>query len=380
MEEEQYHKFSVPNLVINPSITDTGIHKINNSITHNEDVIVFNIFPKDEFENQLADMPFYIKLALTAGIWLSLIIGSFFKCIMYVYVFVANKQKGGWMHRPINVLTMSSSIIHHVTHIWIVIWYTVIYLDVSRIPVADAIGDHWCQIIQIVCLFGMFYLSVGSLGIAVYRILYLKFEEFVKYIIGEKLLLLIVWSLSVMLCSIIVILYDLESGSHRIARNMCRGVSVTYAQILIEYQLTKGQDLLTTNYLQKIAVSILIIFQTVEFSIYIWFFYIRYKNDNGSMKKVLTEDVIRARNIKNANNFLGQFYGFVTEYAFLIVIFGIILFADKQSSNIKGYAITAKFMDFGLLSAVEVFASPAVRSFMKNEVENLSCKIYINEI
>jgi hypothetical protein len=370
MEEEKSFNHPIPNQAIHSIsfITNTTVHNMNKAVTNNQNILIFDIFPENEFQNQLADMPFYIKLTLTICIWVSLFVGSFFKCVMYIYVFVANKQKGGWMHRPINVLTISSSIIHHVTHIWIVTWYTIIYLDVSGIPVSDAIGDYWCQIIQTVCLYGMFWSSVGSLGIAIYRILYLKFEEFVKYIIGEKYLLLIVWSLSITLCGIIVALYDMENGSHRVARNMCRGMTINYVQILIEYKLSTGEHLLTTSYLQKIALGILMMFQTVELTIYIWFFYIRYKNDNGSIRKMLTEDVIRARNTKNVTNFLGQFYGFVTEYVFLIAVLGIIFFAGEQSSNLKGYVITAKFMDFGLLSAVEVFASPALRSFMKREV------------
>ena len=370
MEEKEYSNNPTPNLFVNfiCVITNVSVHNMYEDLTNNDNVLIFNIFPTNKLENQLEDQPFYIKLSLTTAIWISLFVGSFFKCVMYLYVFVANKQNGGWMHRPINVLTASSSIIHHVTHIWIVTWYTIINLDIFGIPVANAIGDHWCQIIQTVCLYGMCWLNVGSLGIAIYRILYLKFEQFVKYIIGEKLLLLIVWSLSVSFCGIIVILYDLESGSHRVAMNMCRGISVSYSQILIEYKLSRGEHLNITSYLQKTAVGIVMMFQTVEFTIYIWFFYIRYKNANGCMKTVLTEDVIRARNNKNVSNFLGQFYGFLTEYVFLIVILGIICFADAQSSNFKRYAIIAKFMDFGILSAVEVFASPALRSFMKREV------------
>ena len=149
---------------------------------------------------------------------------------------------------------------------------------------------------------------------------------------------------------------------------MSCGHSTTQAQVLIDYMISKGEHLLTSTHFQKIALGILIAYQFSELLIYIWVFYIRFKNDNGNIKKALTEDVIKARNVKNATNFLGQFYGFMTEYIFVVAIFLIILFEGRNSSNFKGYAITAKFMDFGLLSAVEVLTSPSLRGFMKREV------------
>ena len=49
-------------------------------------------------------------------------------------------------------------------------------------------------------------------------------------------------------------------------------------------------------------------------------------DDNATIKKALSEDIIQARNSKNATNFLGQFYFFMSEYAFFVVILFIILF------------------------------------------------------
>ena len=218
----------------------------------------------------------------------------------------------------------------------------------------------------------MFWMNIGSLGIAIYRLMYIKYEEWVKYIIGEQTLLIIVLSSSLSMCGLVVYLYDLEVGKHRVQMNMCRGITPTQAQVLIDYKISLGEKLLTSTHFQKLAIGILIAYQILEFAIYVWVFYIRYKNDNKtSLKKALSEDIIKARNVKNATNFLGQFYGFVTEYFYLMVILFIIVFEGKQSSYFKGYAITAKFMDFGLISAVDVYTSPALRSFMKREVRYL---------
>ena len=311
---------------------------------------------------------FHTKIFLTILMWISLVIGSFFKCVMYAYVRVANKQNRGWMHRPINVLTISSAIVHHITHIWSVTWYTVIKLDVAGMPLADAIGDYWCWIIEWICLYGVFSMSVNSLGIATYRILYLTHENLVKYVIGERRLLLIIWSSSMMVSAVLVWLSQLENNGERFQINMCREVTLIQARIVLDYRLSLGEYLFTSNKFQKLDLAVLMAFQLTELSIYIRFFYIRYKNDNGSMKKVLTEDVIRSRNVKNITNFLAQFYGFLTEYAFLLVLLASNLFGGDRSGEMKIYAVTVKFMDFGLLSAVEIFSSPSLRAFLRREV------------
>ena len=352
------------------SYNENSLHETKGETTYPYDVLLVNKFDGNDYlAMALERMPLWLKITNVTLIWISLFFGSFFKYVLYRYILHRNKVNRGWMHRPINVLTASSAMIHHVTHIWIVSWYSIIYLDVVGIPISVALGDHWCQIVQTVCMYGIFWTNVGSLGIAVYRLMYIKYEEWVKYTIGEELLLFIVMTSSLIMCGVVVYLYDLEVGKHRVQMNMCRGILPNQAQVLIDYKISLGENLITTTHFQKLALWILITYQISEFSIYFWIFYIRYQNDNKtSIKKALTEDIIKARNVKNATNFLGQFYCFMTEYLFLVVILFIIAFEGQKSSNFKGYAITAKFMDFGILSGVEVFTSPALRGFMKREV------------
>ena len=123
--------------------------------------------------------------------------------------------------------------------------------------------------------------------------------------------------------------------------------------------------MLTTTYLQTGSVIACILIQTIEFGIYIWFFYTRYKNDNGNIKKLLSEETIRKRNIKNVGTFLSQFYGFMVEYTFLLSILVLMHFADKETHQFKAFVNVAKLIDFGLLSIVEVLASPGLRAFIK---------------
>ena len=256
-------------------------------------------------------------------------------------------------------------LIHHITNIWMCIWIVVEMM--TETSASDAIGPYICQVNQLIGLYGIFYLTVGSLGISVYRAFYIKHENVVKYVIGEKLLLFIILFLSLTVCGVLVTVYSLEINSHRFYLNMCRGISGTHAQVLIDYEVSRRYQLLETEYLQTIVVSILLTMQCTELGIYVWFFHHRYTNDNGSIKKVLTEDVIRARNIKNVGTFLGQFYGFVFEYAYIISFLFILYFAGEQKNNFKAVLIIAKIINFGLLSAVDVLSSPVLRGYLKSK-------------
>ena len=160
-------------------------------------------------------------------------------------------------------------------------------------------------------------------------------------------------------------MYKLERSALRVHMNMCTGTSVTESQILIEYDVSRGMEMMATTFFQSTVGGILIIMQTGEFVIYLWFFRHRYMNDNGNIRKVLTQDVIRQRNIKNVSTFLGQFYSFLVEYAFVFAILILKYFTHEQNELLRATTVLVKIMDFGILSAVEVLSSPSLRSFMK---------------
>ena len=330
------------------------------------DVLLINQW--DQTEDSFMNVSFDTKALLGAAGFISLVTGSVFKCIMYAYVVSTNKENRGWMHRPINVLILASSVIHHGTHIWMWSWY-ILQNIILQTSLSDALGFHWCIIMQMVAGYGMCYLTVGGFGISIYRLLLIKREHWVKYVIGQELLLAIILSMNFILCWIIVLMYSWEGNLSRptlnTTLNACQEVSLDHAQILIDYGISRGEPLITTSYLQAIAVAICIVIQTFEFTTYIYFFYYRYKHDNGKVAKLLSSDVIRDRNIKNMQTFLGQFYGFMTEYAFLTFFFVVIVFTNETTYSIRSYANMVKFMDFGILSAVEYFTSPVLREFMR---------------
>ena len=345
-----------------PVIRNTG----NNMSTKDIPVQFEELLVVSHISNQdipLVNLPLHVKRILALALVLSLIVGSYYKSILYRYVFTTNRNNRGWMHRPINILIVSSAIIHHVTHVWT--GTSLAMMLTMNTSVADAVSDWFCQLSYIVGLYGLMYLSVGSFGITLYRVIYIKRELWIKHVIGEKRLLGIIMTLSVFLCGIMVHLYTLETSKGRVFLNTCFRSSSYEKQTMINYELSLGAKILSTTVLRKLTNIVLISLQLIEFSIYIWFFYTRYKQDNGRIKHLLSQENIKDRNIQNVTTFVGQFYGFVVEYAFLFISLTCTYLGNDGSNHLQAYVTVIKFADFGLLSAVEVYSSPVLRRFMK---------------
>ena len=367
--EKGLHRYLFP--IISTKLDQPDIHIENYSalvsdydFTHSYDFLVVDEMYEDGIP-LVGWLSSITKSMLVTVLMTSLLIGSYFKSIMYRYVLTTKKENRSWLHRPINVLIIHGAIIHHVTHVGVGIWYSMIL--VSETHLSHLFGYNFCEFMDIVGLYGLGYLTVGSLGIALFRVLYIKRENWVRKVIGEKRLLIITLSASHIVGAILLFLFKIESSSDRFHLNMCRGISVSHSQILIDYNLSKGSNMFFSSYFRLTSLACCVAIQTVEFSIYIWFFVHRYKSDNGNIRKLLTHDVLRERNMKNMQTFLGQFYGFIMEYAYLISILFLILFADSNTTpHIKALVNIAKIADFGLLSAVEVLSSPGMRAFMKS--------------
>ena len=337
----------------------SGMHS-NNPLFFNDGILSIKEISDDEAP--LLGLPLHVRVTLSTFMVLSILIGSYYKSIMYLYTAKTN-QLNGWMHRPINVLIITSAITHHLTHCISGTWYILVLVIGS--PLSDIFGSQSCQIMMYVAVYGLAYLSVGSLGIAIYRVMYIRHENLVKYIIGEKPLLLIILFMGGAFTGVIMILYMSENNGDLPGINMCTGLSASHTLVLIQYGNSIGQKSTNTEYGERAAILLCFLLQTIEFTIYIWFFYYRYRNDNGNIAKYLTQEDVRNRNLKNVSTFLGQFYGFVVEYSFLITLFLLHHIGEDYAQHFRALIAFTKFFDFGLLSAVEIYSSPGLRNYMK---------------
>ena len=102
-----------------------------------EDMLVLSNISNETIP--LLSLPFHIKRLLAVAMLVSLVIGSYYKSIMYSYVCTTNRKNRGWMHRPINILIVTSAVIHHLTHLWVGIALgMILIMDISM---ADAVGE-----------------------------------------------------------------------------------------------------------------------------------------------------------------------------------------------------------------------------------------------
>ena len=113
--------------------------------------------------------------------WLFTVIGSYFRYILYRYLFKKYKAKE---FTPIDLLILVASTIQHVLIVCAVINATLITSIGSSL--ADIGGPWHCISSRWLFQFGMSYSIIGGLGIAIFRILYIKHDAWVKYTIREK--------------------------------------------------------------------------------------------------------------------------------------------------------------------------------------------------
>ena len=74
----------------------------------------------------------------------------------------------------------------------------------------------------------------------------------------------------------------------------------------MQYDTSLGNEQITTTYLGKLTTLICITIQLIEFALYLWFFYHRYKNDNGNIAKLMRQEDVQQRNAKNAGTFVNR--------------------------------------------------------------------------
>ena len=354
--------FTIPKQISSkPENYDTYVGDHDSGGMYRYELVLINGISTEEVP--ILSLKFETNLTLTIIMIISLSIGTFCKSIMYRYSVSATKQNHEWMHRPINVLTLASAVTHHITHFWSGLFFIASFI--FETPLERIMGHNFCEISYWIGLYGFMYLTVGSLGIAIFRVLYIKKNTFVKETIGEKQLLVFILLMSVIGCGTLATLFSYETTNQRTFLQTCRGLSPTHVQVLLEYSISLGNEHDTTNFLRKVVVLLLIGFQIVEFIICSWFFYFQYKHNNGNIKMLLDQDVIRDRNLKNITTFIGHVYGFLTEYAYLLLSIVCLFIVGENMVHYQAIANIVKVADFGLLSVVEILSSPTLRRFIK---------------
>ena len=129
----------------------------------------------------LPTIVFYILIAILST---SLLVGSYFKSILYRVIYTEKFQE-----RPINVMILVDAIVQHFS--MTVVGMTLILSICFDYPSDIMFGEMYCHVTISIGVFGILYLSVGSIATAIFRICYIRYNHWTKYIAGERRILVI---------------------------------------------------------------------------------------------------------------------------------------------------------------------------------------------
>ena len=108
----------------------------------------------------------------------------------------------------------------------------------------------------------------------------------------------------------------------------------------------------------------------IELACYVLFFQHLDEHDKAMLKKkVLKTGKVKRRRRKNAITFLGQFYGFCVE---MMVYSGLIYtFREKSSISYRLGIVLCFWIEFGIVSIVEVMTSNNLRQYLPHNLHHL---------
>ena len=321
-----------------------------------------NLMELDLSTNAFQKLTLISKATVSTGLGLSLLVGSYYKSALYLYMYAKRKNLS---ERPVNVLLLVQAIVQHLMSILMISFYiTGMLFDVT---ISDQLGaEAWCNIPLYGSIFGLSYRVVGGFGIACYRLLCLFASDWVKYTLGSDILLYLILMLSIVIPGASTQGFAMGNGpaSRKQAMwNLCIGKSEEVRNVLHDYSILQGTTTQEADIVPKIMVLLSFLAVVAELVCYLVFFGHYYLHDREMLKKkILKADVIQVRHQKNAITFLGQFWTFMTE----CIVLSLVAISLNEQSDIsyRVYSIIGFWMEFGLVSVVEVWTSQSLGHYL----------------
>ena len=132
------------------------------------------------------------------------------------------------------------AVTHHVTHLFTGVNFALVLgFDLH---LGDFMGDFYCNLTLFIGVFGLAYLYIGSMSIAIFRVLYIKYGTWVRDHTNKVVLASIALVGSILLSLIMTILFIIEKSSKRVTYNTCMGYSTTLLDIIYQYQGYTGAN------------------------------------------------------------------------------------------------------------------------------------------
>ena len=304
--------------------------------------------------------------------WTCLIVGSYFRFILYRYLFQQYKEKSV---KTIDRLILVIALVPHLHILISAIDITLKVFDISS-QFESALGHGACRIKTYYYKFVVIYGSIGSLGLASYRLLYIKKGTFVQEIVGEKTLANIILFLGLGLSAGLILFPRIvpQTWSHLEWEPCLNAPQLVHAlEFLDDYaqtlELSSPLAAMKRTYQGTLMLNLLLTF--VEMCLYISFFHYMYKHDNGErLARLLEPATIHQRNKQNAITFFGQFCSFVLELmGDILLIIAIAKSAPTEKdegTDMYVLAFISQPAKFTAISIVEVVTSSVLRRRILN--------------
>ena len=320
-----------------------------------------------DFEKELSSIDTlsnYGEFIVIGGLVTSSLVGTYYKSALYYYLHEKIKSMNITI---IDILIGANAIIQHFTTLFLTLTYA-IGLGFN-LTFSDHMPRAWCNVPWYVGVYAGAYRAVGSLSVAILRLLYIKSNTFLSQKIdthGKIKVALTILLLSLTLNVGLTIGFGLGNGPasrKQVAWNWCIGSSEQIRETNHNYAMLTGTVESESDLVSQLCLSVTILAVMVELTCYLFLFGHLYSHDKSMLdKKLLGASEIKKRCQRNAMTFLGQFYAFVVES---IIYFSFMYTYRANTSIYARLAVSfGAWMEFGIVSIVEVMTSNSLRAYL----------------
>ena len=317
---------------------------------------IFSIEESNLEQDALSAMNGFGTTIVVSSLITSVLVGSYYKYPLYHYMYDHSNEI---VSKPVDLLILVQAVIEHLVCIMIV---TVVSVGmIFDITFANYFGEMWCCLPWYAASFGVAYRTIGSLGIAILRLIHIKRAVDGKYVRSYLKWIVLVTCIAV--TTMVEIGYGLGNGPasrKQVVWNFCTGSSEELRKSVYDYSLARGLVKGESDLISNLSLSIPAFGVLAEFGCYILFFHHLYSHNEGMVtRKILPAIEVRKRHRKNAITFLGQFYCFLVECAITIGFF----YTMHETATVGNRAglLVGLWVEFGILSVIEVMTSNTLK-------------------
>ena len=186
----------------------------------------------------LKSIPQYALNGIVVVMCLSLVIGSYFKSLYYGRILEIGLSI---KEHAINVMLLCGSIIQHTKQVLGTMFYVVVIFSDGKL--GQMFGTVGCDIAHLIATFAFEQLVIGDLMTAIFRLMYIKCNNWMKYRAGIVTVFVVLFGGGLLMSIGITILFhaNLSNGRGKILYNACMGHSEAFADILQQYKNPMGR-------------------------------------------------------------------------------------------------------------------------------------------